>query len=98
MLTLYRDALRLRRELALGEEPLSWLPSPTDVLAFRRGGGFLCLVNFGDTSVDPPTVGGIVLSSGPLESDGGIPGATAIWAYQNAMSGPQERDDICRQR
>ena len=52
MLDLYRAALRLRRELPeLGDGPLEWLDDACrtpDVLAFRRGDGFACVVNTGD--------------------------------------------------
>ena len=79
MLTLYRDALRLRRRLALGDEPLTWIDAGSDVLAFRRGPTFLCVVNLGTEPVDAPTGASILLSSGPVEPDGPVLAATAIW-------------------
>ncbi len=71
VLSLYRAALRVRRELDLGDTPLEWVDSGADdVLAFRRGAGFACVVNLGDEAVDRPQAVGptapVVLASGPL--------------------------------
>jgi alpha-glucosidase len=73
MLTLYREALRLRRELPeLGDGPLEWwddaVPGASDVLAFRRGAGFACVVNTGDIAVPLPAGASVLLSSAPLEN------------------------------
>jgi len=91
MLTLYRQALRLRRSLA--EEgamtgPLEWIdvgsgPIAGDVLAFRRGTGFACVVNLGEEPADTPAdlaLGArVLLASGDVGDDGRIQGSTAIW-------------------
>ena len=62
MLQLYRTALRLRREVHDLRDPgLQWLPGPDGVLHFRRGEGFECLANLGDSPVPLPE--GVVLSS-----------------------------------
>jgi alpha-glucosidase len=85
MLTLYRNALRLRRELpALGDGCLTWIEAGEDVLAFRREPGFVCVVNVGDQPADLPreALGGaarVLLTSGPTDDDGRIPAATATW-------------------
>jgi alpha-glucosidase len=80
MLSLYREALRLRRDLpALGDGRLAWLPAEDAVLAFRREPGFLCVVNAGDAPVTPPVGAEVLLASHPLDPDGRIPGATAVW-------------------
>ncbi len=82
MLTLYRAALRIRRT-TVADEPLEWLDAAADVLAFRRGPGFVCVVNVGDDVVDRPAgvVRGatVALASGPLPAHGRIPGSTAVW-------------------
>ena len=53
-LTLYRDALRLRRTAIPRGEPFAWVEGlPDGVLAFRRG-RFLCVVNVGDEPFTPP--------------------------------------------
>jgi alpha-glucosidase len=69
-LSLYRDALRLRRSgTAAGE--LHWLDSSDTVLDFRREGGLRCVVNLG---TDPIPVPGVpVLASAPL-----VGGALAV--------------------
>ena len=84
MLALYRQALRLRRELpALGDGELAWLEAGPDVLAFSREPGFACVVNFGDTPADvPEALAGratVLLASPPPRADGRVPGATAVW-------------------
>jgi alpha-glucosidase len=92
MLTLYRRALRLRRELAgLGDQPLTWMDAGPGMLAFRRGPGFACVVNLGRRPVaGPAEVDGDepLLTSephgphGPIGRhgpDGRVPGDTAVW-------------------
>jgi alpha-glucosidase len=79
VLSLYRAALRLRRELpALGDGDLQWLPAPEGVLAFSRTPGFSCLVNVSAEPVALPD-GKPVLVSGPLTAEGMLPAATAAW-------------------
>jgi alpha-glucosidase len=85
MLTLYRTALRLRRELpALGEGPLSWLASTgDDVLAFARPPGFACVVNFGEAPVarpaSVPADARVLLASAPFDDHGRIAGHGTVW-------------------
>jgi alpha-glucosidase len=84
MLTLYRTALRRRREhAALGEGTLAWVDIGQDVLAFRREPGFLCVVNVGNRPADMPHAliadSAVLLASGPLESGSRIPAATTVW-------------------
>ena len=76
-LELYRQALKLRRELQTSEE-LQWLESgAADVLHFSRPGGWQAVTNFGDAPVELP-VGEVLVSSGPL--DGGLlPANTTVW-------------------
>jgi alpha-glucosidase len=80
MLELYRTALRLRQENpALRREPMTWTPDQDrEVLAFDRGPGFRCVVNFGADPV-AMTTGRVLLASGPLPTDGTLPGNTAVW-------------------
>ena len=67
MLWLYRDALHLRRQLpALHTDDLAWLDLGEDVLAFTRGDGFACIVNFGAEAIELPA-GEVLLSSVPLD-------------------------------
>jgi alpha-glucosidase len=79
MLELYRDALRIRRhEPTLGDGELHWLPAPPDVLAFRRGDGFTCVVNLSPEPVPLPAHDALLLCSGPLDH-GQLPADTAAW-------------------
>ncbi|MFC7622404.1 hypothetical protein [Microlunatus sp. GCM10028923] len=76
-LALYRDALRLRRELQ-SEESLTWLDTGRDdVLAFRRPNGWTCISNFGSEPY-PLTGEQVLLASAPLAGDA-LPGATTVW-------------------
>lgn len=76
-LELYRSALRLRSEMLRADEALTWLDLGPDVLAFRRGGGEVCVVNFGTNAVEVPD-GEVMLSSADLVGDL-IPQDTAVW-------------------
>jgi alpha-glucosidase len=76
---LYRDGLQLRANLPqLGEGTLHWLDTQPGVLAFTRGDGLVCAVNFGTAPTPAPVSGTPLLSSGPCPS-GVLPGATAAW-------------------
>jgi alpha-glucosidase len=90
-LNLYRSALRLRRELPeLGDGPLEWWDDapaatasppgarPVDILAFRRGDRFACIVNTGEDPVALPPGATVLLSSTALEG-GLLPGDAAAW-------------------
>ncbi|GAA2597887.1 glycoside hydrolase family 13 protein [Actinomadura fulvescens] len=74
MLTLYRQALRLRRELPAS---FTWRATPDGVLAFDRGDTFTCVVNLGEHPYPVPA-GETLLASGPLRN-GELPPDTAIW-------------------
>jgi alpha-glucosidase len=79
MLSLYREALRIRRaEPALGDGALRWLPASEGVLAFERGGRFACLLNLSAAPIALPPHEAVLLASGPL-SDGLLPPDTAVW-------------------
>jgi alpha-glucosidase len=77
MLSLYRDALRLRREHLRGLSVPEWLPAPDSTLAFRRA-NVQCWVNTGPSPVDLPR-GRVLLASGPGPEDGLLPADTAAW-------------------
>lgn len=76
-LELYRRAIALRDDLMRGDEHLTWLELGEDAVAFRRGGGVTCIVNFGDDPIKMPT-GQPLLASDEL-GPGLLPGATAVW-------------------
>jgi alpha-glucosidase len=79
MLSLYRAALALRRgEADLRDGPMRWLPAGPGTLAFRRGAGFVCVVNLGTDPVPLPAGGAVLLASGPLDG-GAVSPDTAVW-------------------
>lgn len=77
MLRLYRNALKLRRELQT-REGLEWLDetSRDDVLAFIRPNGWVNVTNFGATPTALPQ-GNVLLASTPLDETELPPFATA---------------------
>jgi alpha-glucosidase len=90
-LTLYREALRIRRghpALGAGSEgsgSMRWLAAPDDALFFARDPGFLFLANLGPEPLRLPEFREILLASGPLItgaaglSDGSLPPDTGVW-------------------
>ena len=86
MLTLYRAALRLRRELQ-GAEELAWGPltSPT-VLDVVRPNGWRSVTNFGDTPIELPRRP-VVLASARITA-GRLPGNATAWLYGDADVSP----------
>jgi alpha-glucosidase len=80
-LSLYRRALRLRRDLpGLGAGELRWLSAAgDDVLAFSRP-GVVCVVNQGSSPVAASSLpaGAPLVASGPLV-EGQLPPDTAAW-------------------
>jgi alpha-glucosidase len=79
MLALYRSALAARRaEPGLGDGPMTWLSAPDEVLAFRRGDAFACVVNLGDVAVALPEHESVLVASDPLDGDL-LPTDTAVW-------------------
>jgi alpha-glucosidase len=77
-LEMYREAIRLRRELLTADEDLEWVDTgDKHVLAFRRGSGVLCIVNFGAKPVALPA-GRVLLASQP-KIEGELPGDTTAW-------------------
>ena len=77
-LELYRTTLRLRRKLLDGESLIWSTDSPEDVLDFSRCEAWRCVANLGAAAVPMPP-GEVLLSSGPLPGDGGLPPDTTVW-------------------
>ncbi len=81
---LYRAALRLRREHALGTGGLTWLPGyPDEVLAFSVR-DVVVVANFGTAPVDGPEGARPLLASpdvsaSPTAEAGTVPGASTVW-------------------
>lgn len=75
-LELYREAIRTRSE-NFDTTTIEWLNAGDDVLAFRRGSGVRCIVNFGKDPLPLPP-GRVLISSEPL-SDRSLPQDVAVW-------------------
>jgi alpha-glucosidase len=76
-LSLYRDALALRKKLQTDEE-LQWIPTTNaEVIHFARPNGWQCIMNFNAKSYKLPA-GKVVLSSTPIVG-GKIGANTTIW-------------------
>ena len=99
MLSLYRAALRIRREHpALGDGTLHWLVGPPGTLVFARGDSadgdgtrLTCAVNLSDKTVRIPTYGRPLLASAPIRPDGEclvLPPDTAVWCA--TTTGPND--------
>jgi len=77
MLNLYRRALRIRRDEFVPAPPMTWLPAPSGVLSFARG-GVACVANLSAVPVSLPPHTAVLLASGPL-ADGLLPPDTSAW-------------------
>ncbi|HEY5664055.1 MAG TPA: alpha-amylase family glycosyl hydrolase [Ilumatobacter sp.] len=75
-LELYRAALAARSAHLAGDETLEWLSLGDDVLAFRRGSGVICVVNFGATTVELPP-GRVILAT--TDVGDGLPTDATAW-------------------
>jgi alpha-glucosidase len=76
-LELYRQALRLRRQLQT-TETLEWLPTDRpDVLHFVRPGGWHCLTNFSTEPVALPE--GVLRVNSGSHPAGVLAGETTVW-------------------
>jgi alpha-glucosidase len=79
MLSLYRAALRLRREEpGFHETAFAWNDGPADLLDFDRGSGLRCVVNLGAAAVPVPADGRVLLASAPLDGRD-LPPDAAVW-------------------
>lgn len=77
-LSLYRQLLRLRRELGeLHGTSFQWQQAPEGCLAYRRGPNLVVALNASDAPVELPP-GEVLLASAALEDDK-LPANTAVW-------------------
>ncbi|RUQ98179.1 glycoside hydrolase family 13 protein [Labedella endophytica] len=82
-LSLYREALRLRRLLQAGEQ-LEWTETGRDdVLSFARPNGWRVVTNFGTAPFDLGADADHV-ALGPV-SDGALPGESTVWIAPAAL-------------
>jgi alpha-glucosidase len=79
MLEHYRSAIALRRaEAGLHQPAIAWFGDNPQVLAYRRGDAFACVVNMSGADVVLPPHEKLLLASGPLDGDC-LPPDTAAW-------------------
>ncbi|GAA4384154.1 glycoside hydrolase family 13 protein [Agromyces bauzanensis] len=76
-LSLYRDALQLRREHSLGAGVLAWLPGFGDTVVAFRNGDVVVVANTGSSSIELPE-GDVLLTSAELEGRT-LSADTAAW-------------------
>ncbi len=76
-LELYRLALRLRRDFALGTGAVDWLSGFADEIVAFRNGDVIIFANTGSASVELPA-GDLLLTSEPLTGRT-LPGDTTAW-------------------
>ncbi|MEU4239232.1 glycoside hydrolase family 13 protein [Actinoplanes sp. NPDC026619] len=81
-LTMYRDALTLRRKLLTATDPLTWRDAPAGVLAFDRGSAVSCTVNMSPDPIQLAAPGQVLLASAPVTVQNGtavLPPDTTVW-------------------
>ena len=90
MLNLYRVGLRIRREAPWGAgAELSWLNHGDDVIAFARGGRFLCIANLGSQPVELPAGTEVLVGSAELVGNA-VPQDTTVWLVRTGSEGSPE--------
>jgi alpha-glucosidase len=77
-LSLYTEALRLRRSYQLGSGVLEWNTDEGRDLVDFRNGGIRVITNFGPVPAPLPP-GEVLLASGDLAADGSLPPDTTAW-------------------
>jgi alpha-glucosidase len=88
MLSLYRTALRLRREHSgFHTDAFRWLASPAGTLLFERGDGLRCAVNLSGSAMPLPPDRVPLLASVDLQSDVLTPDSAAWFG----SGGPSRR-------
>lgn len=93
MLSLYRAGLRIRRQARWGAgSQLSWLDYGDDVIAFTRGEGFLCIVNFGSQPLELPAGADVLMGSADLVGDR-LSQDTTVWLIQTTDRAAFDPDD-----
>ena len=75
-LELYRAALATRSTCMRSDETLEWLDLGEEVLAFRRGSGVVCVVNFGPDAIDLPD-GEVLVATTDVSA--GLPTDATAW-------------------
>lgn len=80
MLSLFKQAVATRKKLGAGDEMITTVPCGPDVVAYRRGSGLLCVVNFGSEPVKlPPHTEQFLCSQPDGVADGHLDRDCAVW-------------------
>jgi len=77
-LSMYRDALALRRNYALGDGALEWLTHPGGRVVSFRNGPVTVMINMSGHEVPLPP-GEVIIASAALKDDGALPADAAVW-------------------
>lgn len=77
-LALYRDALALRRNYALGDGKLEWLTHPGGRVVAFHNGPVSVMINMSGHEVPLPP-GEVIAASVPLKDDGALPAEATAW-------------------
>ena len=75
--SLYRDALRIRREHFIDDAEMSWIDMGEGVLAYERASGVRCVANMGADPVPMPA--GEILLASQTDLTDELPSDTAVW-------------------
>lgn len=76
-LEMYRSALKLRKEFALGDQELAWIDLGENAVAFKVG-KITVVANYGNEPVELPE-GEILIASKPLDNAKFLPADSAVW-------------------
>jgi len=88
VLVAYRSMLAVRRRMRgmLGRG-ITWLDTGDEVMAFRREGGLVCVLNTADAAVEVAVAGDIVLATADGASVTGstltVPAASTVWLVEH---------------
>jgi len=81
-LELYRAALATRSTCMRSDETLEWLDLGEEVLAFRRGSGVVCVVNFGPAAIALPD-GEVLVATTDVSA--GLPTDATAWVLPGRL-------------
>lgn len=81
VLFLYRELLRLRRDLGLGTGTLEWIPGRQPGVLVFRNAEVLVMTNISDAPLTLPPEAEILISSAPVHGTE-VPPDTTVWAHQ----------------
>ncbi|MGH1488859.1 MAG: glycoside hydrolase family 13 protein [Acidimicrobiales bacterium] len=78
-LALYTAALRLRRQWGMTDEVVELLDLGDEVMAYRRGSGMTCIVNFGAEPIPLPEYRELLLASDANQDGTSVATDCAVW-------------------